>query len=247
MFLMKKINIPVLVFAGALLAAGFAGFVASRSFDPMTVALRKAQELSRRGIEQKKEAVAILTSQKELNDYAFKYAQNSQELQIIALSLANILIKYEHYPDALKYLEIAKSIKPADYGVQFHLGLVYFNLLSAEKSPALRQDYRTKALRHLETANGLLPENVDARYLLGLIHYQDRVFSEALPLFLGILQSHPDEPNTLFAVGRLYYDSGELEKAQKIYLKLQTILPKDDPKHMIVSRNLRIISESLAK
>jgi len=240
-----KIN--KLLFVLIIVVAVSLGFFVGQSMTPANRALRKAQELARRGITEKKEAVEILTKQKDLLDYSFKYAQLEKERQIIALSLANILIKYEMWPDAIKYLEIAKEILPGDFAVNYNLGFVYYKLFQLEKEPLKKDKYYKLAESYINTALQIDPEDIDANYLKGVFLFENRLYTDALAYFSKVLEKNPNEVNTLFTLGRMYYDMGELEKARNVYLKLQTVLPKRSAQMDRVINNLEIINKELGK
>lgn len=238
--MLKSRKLPLIIGGAVILGIGlFFGYMIGKSSDRMTVAVRKAQNLSNKGIEEKKDAVAILLKQKELMDYSFKYAQNSRELQIISASLANILVKYEMWNDALKYLEISRQILPADFTLNFNLGYVYYRLFMSETKPSIKDNAYRQSQTYLELAAKLNPEDTETYYYLGLLMYENHLYTDALGYFLMVLTKNPSDVNTLFAAARTYYDTGEKDKARKIYLKLQTLLPKDSPRLDTVIKNLR--------
>ncbi len=238
---MKKID---RVFLFLIIVASFSiGFFTGQSLTPFNRALRKAQELTRKGVPEKEKAVEILTKQKELLDASFKYAQLEKERQIIALSLANVLIKYEMWNEALKYLEIAREILPQDYAINYNFALVYYNLRKTLTNQAQQKEYEEKAISYLKIALDRAPESLEANYLFGAMLYERGNIDEALQKFITILQQNPNEIRTLFAVARIYYDKREYEKAKKIYLRLQNILPKNSKEMEKVIQNLEILSK----
>ncbi|MCX7820540.1 MAG: tetratricopeptide repeat protein [Brevinematales bacterium] len=237
---MKKVD---WVFIVIIIFASFSiGFFAGQSFTPFNRALRKAQELTRRGVAEKEKAVEILTKQKELLDASFKYAQLEKERQIIALSLANVLIKYEMWNEALKYLDIAREILPGDYAINYNYAFIYYNLKKTVTNQAQQKEYEEKALSYLEIALNKIPESPEANYLYGAMLYESGNIDKAAEKFLNILKQNPNEVRSLFALARIYYDKKDYTKAKKLYLKLQQILPKNSNEMEKVMQNLEILN-----
>ncbi|MGC8765907.1 MAG: tetratricopeptide repeat protein [Brevinematia bacterium] len=242
---MKKIDwVVVIIF---IIASFSVGFFTGQALTPFNRALRKAQELTRRGIPEKEKAVEILTKQKELIQMSFKYAQLEKERQIIALSLANVLIKYEMWNEALKYLDIAREILPGDYAVLYNYAIVYYNLKKVERDPGKSKEYETKAFEYLKLALDRSPNSIEGNYLYGALLYEQGNIEGALEKFMNVLKQNPNEPRSLFAIARIYYDRKEYEKSKKIYLKLQTILPKNSTEMQRVIENLEILSRMETK
>ncbi len=242
---MKKID---WIFIVLIIFASFSiGFFAGQALTPFNRALRKAQELTRRGIPEKQKAVEILTRQKELLDASFKYAQLEKERQIIALSLANVLIKYEMWNEALKYLDIARDILPGDYAILYNYAIVYYNLKKVEKDFAKSKDYEAKAFDYLRLALDRVPNSIEGNYLYGALLYEQGNIDAAAEKFLNVLKQNPNEPRSLFALARIYYDKKEYDKSKKLYLKLQSILPKNSTEMQRVMENLEILSRLEAK
>ena len=237
---MKRID---KLFLFLIIFASFSlGFFAGQAFTPFNRALRKAQNLARRGVAEKEKAVEILSKQKELIDAAFKYAQLNKERQVIALSLVNVLIKYQMWNDALKYLDIAKDIAPGDYAILYNYAVIYYNLKNAQTDQAKKKEYEAKAMDYVKLALSKIPESIEANYLYGALLYEQGNLNQALEVFLKILKQNPNEIRTLFAIARIYYDTGDYEKSKKIYLKLQSILPKDSQEMQKVLQNLEILT-----
>lgn len=236
-----KIDKVILILA--IVASFSIGFFAGQSFTPFNRALRKAQDLTRRGISEKKEAIAILTKQKELLDAAFKYAGMEKQRQIIALSLVSVLVKYEMWNEALQYLDIAREITPSDYSVLYNYALIYYNLKNSETDQVKKKEYESKAINYIELAVAKAPHNPEANYLYGALLYEKGDIDKALGIFTEIIKVNPNDVRALFAIARIYYDKKEYEKSKKIYLKLQSILPKDSREMQKVLENLEILTK----
>lgn len=238
-----KIHVSVLIVL--LMSTLLLGFFIGQTFTPFNMAFRKAQELSRRNKASKETALSLLTSQKELIEASVMYSKLENERHIIALSLANSLIQNEMWQEALQYLLIARDIKPNDYLVLYNFATVYYNLSGSALTNSQKDEYSRLAYENVRAAIDLNPESIDANYLMGALFYDRRMYSEALNYFKIILNKVPDEPRALFAAARLYYNTGDLESAKKIYLKLEGILPKNSIELDRVEKNLLIIQNSM--
>jgi hypothetical protein len=85
-----------------------------------------------------------------------------------------------------------------------------------------RQNFK----RQLELAT-INPHDADAHYQLGLIYVQRRLPAEAEPRFRRALEIDPNEPETLYQLGRLLrHQEGRGEEARTLLEKGATIDPK---------------------
>ena len=75
-------------------------------------------------------------------------------------------------------------------------------------------------------------------YLNGAVQYEAKNYPAALESFKKVLAAAPDDARTLFAAARVYFDTGDYKEARKIYLKLETILPKNSSELNTVEKNL---------
>jgi len=226
-----------------LVVAFFIGWMFGRSFCPITRSIRRAQNLVSRGIEGKKQALEILKKQDEFIELARKKAQLEEVQKVIALSLGKELIRHEMWLEAIRYLSEARELLPGDYEINYNLGVAYASLYDLQREGVQKNQYQRKAMDYLFAAEYARPESADTQYLLGMMYYKSGLQGKALTAFYKVLKKYPKDVGSLLGVARIYYDRSEFGKARKIYLKLQNILPPDNPKAKLVRKNLEALDQ----
>lgn len=238
-----KLKLPfVIVF---LILSALVGYMIGRTTCPLTTAIRQAKNLSNKGTAEKKKALAILDEQKVAIELALKKAHIEESRKILALSLAEIMMKHEMWLEAEKYLKVVIAILPADFKANYNFGVVYSSLYNIEKDSAKKRKLHNDAIGYFGVALKANPKNGDANYLMGILLYKDGRSAEALDYFNTVLRRFPKDVNCLLSVARIYYDQGENEKARKIYLKLENILPPKHPKLAVIRKNLETLHRGL--
>lgn len=238
---MKKTSVLTVVL---ILVAMLLGFMLGRSFCPITQAIRQAQNLTTKGVEGKKQALGILNRQNAAIELALKKVHLEETRKTIAVSLGKVLIEHEMWLEAEKYLQEAYSLLPGDFSINLNLGITYSSLFRLEGQGLKRNEYQKKAFQHLNAALTARPDNADVHYLLGMLYYYDKQPEQAYTHFRKVLDLYPDDVKSLLALARILYDSGDVEAARKIYLKLENQLPANHPKMKQIQENLRLLDEA---
>ena len=137
---------------------------------------------------------------------------------LLHLNLASVFIQKDNLPQAVK--ELKQSINLDPEAVQPHalLALVY----SAQNKANLATAEYVLAL---ENATKFEPENIDIYKGLGAIYLQQKKLKQAEGIFKLIVNMAPEDPETHFYLGNIYYNSKDypsVEKELKSALKLKS-------------------------
>ena len=245
---MKPGTMGYWIFTGLLaVLVGFVGFGIGGYNCPINRMLRKAQELAAKpDVESKKNSIEALNEAREFIDLAMENLKIEESRQMFALALGEMLMKSDMWLEAIKYLDIAYSILPGDYSINYDIAFCYMRMYQFAADTQKKEEYYQKTLHHGTVAFGLLPDNPNINYLMGILKFDKGDLKGAMKNFSVILAKYPDDVDTLLAAARIYFETGDYTKAQKIYIKLESILPEGHPKLKLVEQNMQNLSGSMA-
>lgn len=137
-------------------------------------------------------------------------AHNEIDLKETTLRQGICALKLNKYEDSLRGLLQSRKIQPELFEANFYLGQAYYNLKDYEKSIPL--------LRKAITINREVPETYR---FLGLSLYNYHSFKECLPYLKKALDFSPDDKEILFSMADAMRESGNGERAIKIFMHLR--------------------------
>ncbi len=149
---------------------------------------------------------------------------------------------------ALDPLKEAEELKPHNAYIKKDIGECYYFLAISEVDDVKKQKYLELSRRYLNKSLNIDPGLVEARYVLSLLlffGYND--VDGAIKEAKIILNQQPDNVDAHFALGRFYYEKGELGKALNEYIILTKILPKSSPRRKKAEENLERINREMAR
>jgi tetratricopeptide (TPR) repeat protein len=144
------------------------------------------------------------------------------------INLASTLNATGKNDEALRQLQVAARIQPANDHVHYTLGLLYAEM---QRLPEAAQ-----SLRKTITLN---PANLRAQYNYGLLMQQMGKPAEAEKTYLTALQQDPRNPEVLNALTILYLQQGQAEKALAAGRQLQQY-HGNNPAYVQLLRQLRL-------
>ena len=170
--------------------------------------------------------MGLLSLQAERTDQAIEWISNAIRLDPkpeYLVSLASVLRSQRRHDEALKTLDMAVQLRPADSALWMHLGEV---LLEA-KRPA-------DALVSFQHASKLKPDNFDAAYKAGALLLDCRRYQEALDGFKLCDRIRPNHAPTLRALALSFRGLNRLEEALTHNLRAHAL----DPQHAATLSNI---------
>ena len=125
--------------------------------------------------------------------------------------LAKFSYQKHDYQEALGYLGHARDLVPQDAAVHFFLGIT-----------AIEMDLVVEAKNSLSEAVKLEPENAYYRYALGAVLSEQRDAAQAIPHFEKYCELRPNDPRGKFAIAVAYFQSNQMDEAERDLRKLMT-------------------------
>ncbi|OHD55707.1 MAG: hypothetical protein A2Y33_13780 [Spirochaetes bacterium GWF1_51_8] len=242
---MKKGYILAIILVGVF--TGVIGFLLGNHFTPFNMMFRKAQSLAAaKDVETKKESIDVLNEAREFIDAAFLKLRTEETKQMFALAIGDMLIKGDMWLEASKYLDMAYAILPGDFSINYDLAFCSLKLYQIESDPAKKAALYQKTMHHAAIAYAERADNPNINYLMGVMEFDKGDLKKAFRHFSVIIGKYPNDVDALMAIARIYYEWGEYDKAQNIYIKLESILPADHPKFKQVEQNMQTLSGSMA-
>ena len=140
----------------------------------------------------------------------------------------------------------AEYLKPYSPFIKKDLGECYYFLGLSAIDQDKKKDYFSKSRNYFEKTLELDPGLVEARYGLGLLLFFG--FSDvkaAIGEMQKVLEVDKNHVGARFALGRFYYENGELNKSLGEYITLTRILPSSSPKKKKAEENILRINREL--
>jgi tetratricopeptide (TPR) repeat protein len=121
------------------------------------------------------------------------------------LELARIAYDQKDYTGALGYLAHARDLEPKNAAIHFLWGMV-----------CVEKNLTEEAYQALKKAVSLDPNNAYYNYALGAVASQREDASESIPYFRKYCELKPRDPRGRLALGSAYFNSYDMEKAEKV-------------------------------
>jgi tetratricopeptide (TPR) repeat protein len=121
------------------------------------------------------------------------------------LKLARVAFEQKDYTGALGYLAHARDLEPNNAALHFLWGMT-----------CVEQNLAEEAYQALKKAVGLDPNNAYYNYAAGAVALQREDASESIPYFQRYCELKPRDPRGRLALGTAYFDSYEVDKAEKV-------------------------------
>ena len=151
-----------------------------------------------------------------------------------AVKDANPMYQGGDYRGALEKYQQALQLDPTMGDIYFFVGNSYDNLYRpARQGEAENDELLTKAIENYKKAADM-PETSTAIRKLSLEYLvaaygpdklNDPAQSE--PIVQKMIELDPSEPTNYFALGRIYEDTGDYERAEETYLKAKEVRPNE--------------------
>ena len=154
---------------------------------------------------------------------------------------ANDLYKASDWKGAATKYEYVLQQDPNRTEVYFYLGNSYDNAYKPARAGEAQNDaYMQKAVENYKKA-ATEDKNPDMKKLA--LQYLVAAYgpeklndpSQAEPIIQQLVQMDPNEPNTYFALSKLYEDSGRYEEAEQALLKGRDVKPNDPAVYATIS------------
>jgi len=151
-----------------------------------------------------------------------------------AVKDANPMYQGGDYKGALDKYEQALQLDPTMGDIYFFVGNSYDNLYRpARQGEAANDEFLTKAIENYKKAASLEETSTPIRKLsleyLVAAYGPDKLNDPAQsePIVQQMIELDPSEPTNYFALGRIYEDSGDYERAEETYLKAKEVRPNE--------------------
>ena len=151
-----------------------------------------------------------------------------------AVKDANPLYQGGNYKEAADKYQEALQLDPTMGDIYFFVGNSYDNLYKpARKGEAANDEMLTKAIDFYKKAAGMNEttpaiKKLSLEYLVAA-YGPDKLNdpSQSEPIVEQMIQLEPNEPTNYFALGRIYEDNGDYERAEQTYLKAKEVRPNE--------------------
>jgi arylsulfatase A-like enzyme/predicted Zn-dependent protease len=153
----------------------------------------------------------LAAAEKLLTDFVSQFQPDS----ILYLTLGDINLKQEDYPEAIKFLEECLRINPNSAKAHNNLARVYLILGDEEK-----------ALAHVTKARELMPRLRNLHYNLAQIHEAREKLPEAIAAYEAEISQYPDNFNASFNLAFLYRRLHNKAKEEEYLLKTAAVNPE---------------------
>ncbi len=168
----------------------------------------------------------ILSDKLGKHEEAFPYARKANELApqepAISDTLGWVQYRRRDYPRALALLQDSAGKLPENPTVQFHLGMTYY--MTGQKELA------GLAFKRATECKDEFPERAEAQKRLSMLGGEsDAADPTAIADLLAAIKDQPDDLPTLLRLGKIYEQTGEPEKARKIYEDVRKLNAKSVP------------------
>ncbi|MFW6362787.1 MAG: tetratricopeptide repeat protein [Spirochaeta sp.] len=123
-------------------------------------------------------------------------------------------MKLKRMDEAYKSMVVARTLRSDEFDINYNLGYLEY----------LRKNYE-KSIQLLRAAETQEPEHLDTRRYLGQAFAKAKKYKDAISRLKSVVDAQPDDKTSLFVMAQCYYDSGQNDKALRIFSHL-----RPDPK-----------------
>ncbi len=204
--------------------------------------IKSRKELGR----QKKDTEELIKVRGELKRIVERKVHAVKLLESIDRVLGRKYLELGSYNLAEEALLEAEFLKPHSPFIKKDLGECYYFLGLSALNYDEKKGYFSKSRSYFKKTLELDPELAEARYGLGLLLFFG--FSDtrgAIQEMLEVLEREKNHVGARFALGRFYYENGELNKSLGEYITLTRILPGSSPKKKKAQDNIIRITREL--
>jgi tetratricopeptide (TPR) repeat protein len=196
--------------------------------------------------QQQKDTEELAKVRGELKRIVERKVQAVNLLESIDRVLGRKYLELGSYNLAEEALLEAEFLKPHSPFIKKDLGECYYFLgLSALDYDEKKGNF-TKSRSYFEKTLEINPELVEARYGLGLLLFFGFTDTQgAIEEMQEVLEIENNHVGARFALGRFYYENGELNKSLGEYITLTRILPGSSPKKKKAEDNIIRITREL--
>jgi len=150
------------------------------------------------------------------------------------------------YQLASEVLLEAESLLPYNGFIKKDLGECYYFLGSGTVDTDEKNRFFLKSKAYYEKALEINPDIIEAAYGLGLLlFFGFNDVTAAIEQMKRVLARDPNNVDAHFALGRFYYETGDIGKSMGEYLELQRILPANSQRRDRVEENILKLNREL--
>jgi len=140
----------------------------------------------------------------------------------------------------------AESLLPYNGFIKKDLGECYYFLGSGAVDNDEKSRFFLKSKAYYEKALEINPDIIEAAYGLGLLlFFGFNDVTAAIEQMKRVLARDPNNVDAHFALGRFYYETGDIGKSMGEYLELQRILPANSQRRDRVEENILKLNREL--
>ena len=194
--------------------------------------------------EQSNQIRALKSAEDEFKE-SIKYAILSLDGKYKSLmALSHKLIEVEMYYEAVEPLKKSSSIRPQEVMPYYLQALCYINY-----SEVSTEDQKAKFLERGEELYQIAYK-LSSNYLpllrsMGIFYgIFKNDYKKAKFFFNRVQRIAPNDVPTLFALGRVYYNQGYLNKAKEQYVTILNLVDSDSEQAKNARKNLLLLNES---
>jgi len=152
------------------------------------------------------------------------------------------LIQAEMYLEAAKYLEEARALQPGQENIYYYLGLCYANYARITAHREEKERYISLAEKTYMSGLNVKENSPALLYAAGLLYGFIKNEPEKGIQFLSrAAAGDPRDVQTHFALGNLYYQTGNTGAALVHYQKILELAPKDTEQWLKAQENLELM------
>ncbi len=175
----------------------------------------------------------------------FLYALQALDEKYEAMKALGIMLAYDKkFVEAIDVLEKVKTVKDTDSEIYYHLGFSYLHLSQNTSNKTEKKLKGEQAKKEFETGLVLDKDNDAFYYGLGLLY--GFVFDElekSLEYLNDAYRLNKQNVNTLFALGNVYYQTGNQNLAKNYYQEIINNFPTNLKAVSQAEKNLKKINE----
>ncbi|HPH03414.1 MAG TPA: tetratricopeptide repeat protein [Spirochaetota bacterium] len=181
---------------------------------------------------------------RKMNEADKMTVKREDEMQIhliggTAKRIGMMAAEYELYTAAISNLQLAARALPNDKMTWYYLGLSWGQISRGQPDGPRATEYLEKSDDAFKRAIKLDADFRNALYGRGIVLIIKKDTDEAERVLQHLVSLEPKEARGYFALGRVYYDRKEYQKAENVYHLLREMIPEKSPKRGLIEENLR--------
>lgn len=178
--------------------------------------------------------------------YSSVSPQAREGLLAVCKSLGISYTIERQWREGVKFLSQALELDPTQYIAHYYIGVCYANLWATELNKDLKEDYKNKTIMHYKRAIEIVPSLTSAHYGLGFFYYEAlNDLKSAKEELLTVLKLEPKHVRAHFVLAQIAYLEGDLQLARDYYVKILSLISKNDSRRQTVLDNIAQIDKEL--